>query len=83
MSIHLHYYNEVARNSSTWAHPDRDLCGCGGGWWLSEVDTWHKCPYHDKDATHPEWEEEEPFIGPVQEVAKPEPPVWADDEIPF
>lgn len=84
MSVYTHYYREVALNSSTWAHHDRALCSCRGGWWLSELDTWHKCPYHDKDAPHPEWEEGPEFIGPVQEWTAPAPAREAeDDDIPF
>jgi hypothetical protein len=48
------YYNECCL-SNAWAHEDESLCGCGGyGWWGSEVDTWHKCPFHAPDARHPE-----------------------------
>jgi hypothetical protein len=55
MSELAHYYREVACNSSTWAHPEKAKCQCGGGWWLSEVDTWHACPYHnDPEDGHPE-----------------------------
>jgi len=54
-NMYTHYFYEVARNSTTWAHPEAERCGCcGGGWWSSEVDTWHKCPYHEKNARHPE-----------------------------
>lgn len=55
MSEYETYYREVAC-SSTWAHPDADHCGCrGSGWWLSELDTWHDCPFHyEKGQPHPE-----------------------------
>ena len=52
MSELSHYYQEVACNSSTWADPDAAKCGCSCGWWLSEVDTFHKCPFHD--GPHPD-----------------------------
>lgn len=52
MSELQNYYNNVA--SGSFANPNRELCGCRGGWFLSQVDTWHKCPYHDHDARHPE-----------------------------
>lgn len=32
-----------------------ELCGCrGGGWWLSNYDTWHQCQAHYKGQKHPE-----------------------------
>lgn len=39
-----------------WADPDADKCRCKGhGYALSEVDTWHACPYHHKAGQkHPE-----------------------------
>jgi hypothetical protein len=34
-------------------------CRCnGGGWILSDVDTWHKCPDHFRGQLHPEDEPE-------------------------
>jgi len=47
------YYNEFAAN---FADPDEKVCACrGSGWALSDLDTWHKCPYHCKANTpHPE-----------------------------
>lgn len=48
------YFHEVCK-SAIWADTDESICGCrGSGWWLSEVDTWHKCPFHGHDAPHPE-----------------------------
>ena len=30
-----------------WSNPNPSRCGCrGGGWFLSDVDSWHECPYH-------------------------------------
>ncbi len=50
------YYDNVASNPAAWANTDADQCGCGGrGWFLSDLDTWHKCPVHD--GLHP-YEEE-------------------------
>jgi len=44
-------------DSGAWANPNPLTCECRGrGWLLSDHDTWHKCPYHGKDAPHPEWE---------------------------
>lgn len=85
------YYNEVCLNSSTWAHPNRTKCSCRGGWWLSELDTWHKCPYHK--GPHPEEEEYEsgpkgccpevqvepsPYERALQKAKEAE-----DDDLPF
>lgn len=57
MSELSHYYENF--RTGYWAHPEPNQCRCGGrGWVLSEVDTWHKCPYHGKNATHPEYPEE-------------------------
>ena len=40
-----------------WAYPDAAHCACsGGGWVLSNWDTWHCCPYHGKGVPHPETE---------------------------
>ena len=78
------YYDNVCLNPSTWADPDAALCSClGHGWWLSDLDTWHKCPYHD--GPHPEFEEPEPFIGPIQERATTTTPTVEeqDYDIPF
>lgn len=55
MSEYQQYFNEYASVNSRWAAPEASECGChGAGWWLSEVDTWHQCPYHGKDKRHPE-----------------------------
>jgi len=54
-SEHEIYYREVACGSA-WCDEDADRCGCkGSGWWLSELDTWHKCPLHAPNAEHPEY----------------------------
>jgi hypothetical protein len=43
---------EYARNVS---HDDPDKCRCrGGGWILSDWDTWHQCPEHFNGQRHPE-----------------------------
>lgn len=39
------YYDNF--KTGYWAEEDAALCPChGGGYALSEVDTWHKCPIH-------------------------------------
>jgi hypothetical protein len=50
-------YNEFCRGY--WADPDPKHCGCRGcGWALSDLDTWHQCPYHK--GPHPESEPDDP-----------------------
>ena len=52
------YYDNYARNPSRWSDPDPDKCGCHGrGWFLSEVDTWHRCPEHGNGVLHPDAED--------------------------
>jgi hypothetical protein len=52
-SEHALYFHEVACGSA-WVDEDEAACGCrGSGWWLSELDTFHKCPLHAPDAPHP------------------------------
>lgn len=56
MSEYEQYMRAV--KSGYWQNPNPAQCGCSGkGWFLSEVDTWHKCPLHKPDAPHPESEE--------------------------
>ena len=79
------YFNEICRNSTTWSDTDPDLCGCrGGGWWLSQLDTWHKCPNHAPDAPHPEcdygYEDEDEARGAR---VVPRAVANTDDDIPF
>jgi hypothetical protein len=82
MSELSHYYNEVACNSSTWSHPDKKHCGCrGSGWWLSELDTWHECPYHD--GPHPDHDDEGNYDDMVVVIPEPRSPRPEDDDIPF
>lgn len=53
------YYQEYACGNA-WIAEDASECGCRGrGWFLSQVDTWHRCPVHGKGAAHPEVEPEE------------------------
>lgn len=87
MSELQHYYSEYACGNA-WADPDIAQCGCGGrGWWSSQVDTWHKCPYHHKvGQRHPEdddcdmSDEAAPAVSYIATVA---PTVYEDDDIPF
>ncbi len=53
MSELQQYYDDFC--SGYWADEDPNRCRCGGGGWaLSEVDTWHECPIHYKGQIHPE-----------------------------
>lgn len=47
-------YNEFCQGY--WADPDPKQCRCrGSGYALSDLDTWHQCPYHwTKQTRHPE-----------------------------
>ncbi len=83
------YYDGILTN--TWQDRNPEECGCGGhGWFLSDLDTVHKCNLHYDGQPHPEedfWYEE--FIGPIQEF--PYVPAshqlmdysWDEDIIPF
>jgi hypothetical protein len=85
-NIYTHYYYEVACNSRTWADEDPARCGCRGrGWWSSEVDTWHQCPYHGQGVPHPEAEDEFYTESEEVEMAAPEIPMAPveDDDLPF
>ena len=44
-----------------WAEENENICPCQGrGWYLSDLDTWHMCPYHFNGQYHPEMGEEWP-----------------------
>lgn len=45
MNCHEAYAEEIRR--CMWADPNPDRCGCKGhGWWASDFDSWHECPFH-------------------------------------
>ncbi len=53
MSEYAQYYEAFCQGY--WANENADHCRChGGGWALSEVDTWHRCPIHGHGVPHPE-----------------------------
>jgi hypothetical protein len=89
-SEYTQYYHEVACGNS-WARENSQDCGCGGrGWWLSQVDTWHQCPYHGKDVPHPMEEDYYNDIKDLQEVEESPKETYRppynpdeDDSIPF
>lgn len=49
------YYDNFASQSQRWADEDPEDCGCrGSGFFCSDVDTIHACPYHGDGARHPD-----------------------------
>jgi hypothetical protein len=83
MSEYETYYREVC-TSHAWADHDADDCGCKGrGWWLSEIDTWHACPFHGKGVPHPEYPESEDLEAAPDWVPPPLVEVSQDDDILF
>lgn len=94
MSELTQYYTEFASVASCWASPEKSECGCRGrGWFLSEVDTLHCCPYHYDGQPNNESSDEEveayhawvaagrPPRIPVPQPVVPQP--VADDDCPF
>ena len=45
--------------TGAWADEDPKFCPCRDGWFLSQVDTWHKCRFHNHGQPHPEDESED------------------------
>lgn len=83
-----HYRNCEA---GYFAHPDASQCGCrGSGYYLSQLDTWHECPYHHvagqahPEDPGPEEYEAEPADPTESAPTEPAPPPDFDEEdIPF
>lgn len=61
MSLQANYEAfKLAVNAGHLSHADESYCGCrGGGWFLSDLDTWHECPEHP-GRRHPEDNEPPP-----------------------
>jgi hypothetical protein len=92
------YFNEFSEGH--WADPDEKVCGCrGSGYALSDVDTWHKCPYHPA-TRHPEddYYDDDPVVNADSDelaitaedmeaaetrLAVRAPVALTDDDIPF
>lgn len=82
---------DAACNSSTWSDEDPAHCGCHGcGWFLSDVDTEHRCPNHydgqpSREGSEEDWNEYQAkkdgtFVAPPVEVR----PVSEElDDLPF
>lgn len=94
------YYDNFASQPSRWSHEDPRECGChGSGWFLSDLDTIHKCPRHNVGQPHPEDDIDYPthallcltgFFASCKKVVPPAPNAEApwdlqltDDDIPF
>jgi len=86
MSEIANYMESV--NAGAWADENIFKCGCkGSGWFLSELDTRHECPWHPG---HPHPDEYEGYDGDVEvddSVPLVEPETyelaWSEDDIPF
>jgi hypothetical protein len=51
----MQYYEAFSARLCTPEGLSADECRChGGGWILSDVDTWHKCPDHFAGQSYPE-----------------------------
>lgn len=83
------YYDNFATQPSRWATDDPTTCACHGrGWFLSDLDTWHKCPLHkgtgidpeDFDPNAPEGEEQAAVVQPLDTL---QPLVAAEEDAPF
>jgi hypothetical protein len=55
MSEYEIYFNEFCK-SGAWVREDASECGCrGSGWFLSDLDTFHKCGVHNDGQPDPEY----------------------------
>lgn len=91
MNMYEAYYREV--EMKLWADPNPEVCRCGGrGWVLSDLDTWHSCPYHDgphpEDYCYEEATEAAPSpelaeLAAVDAAAGVAPVEYGEDDIPF
>lgn len=88
MSELQHYFDNFRQG--WWRNEDPNKCPCrGGGWVLSEVDTWHQCPSHYSGQRHPEDDHDDEYDRDVNAPEMVEateavtPAVVSDDDIPF
>ena len=62
MGLQEAYNAEVeAIRTGQMSHVDEAQCGCRGGWFLTDFDTWEECPAHP-GRRHPEDYQEMPFF---------------------
>ena len=81
-SEHEQYYEDC--RAGMFADADAAQCGCGGcGWFLSQVDTWHKCPAHYTGQPHPESDGPEVSEGAEAAPVAGEAVEVDDSDIPF
>ena len=61
MSLSSQDYYDTVTELYSHCDPDPDRCACGGGGWLlSDYDTWHPCSFAGHAGPHPEdWEQEQ------------------------
>lgn len=53
MSFYPQIYQEL--RSGQWADTHPDLCPCRGhGWLISDIESYHRCPFHGAGVPHPE-----------------------------
>lgn len=65
MGLQEAYNAEVeAIRTGQLSHDDPAHCGCSGGWFLTDFDTWEECPAH-RGRPHPE---DEPPVEPVFQI---------------
>jgi hypothetical protein len=69
-------------DNGAWADPNPHECPCGSGWFHSDYNTFHKCPYHHVGQPHPDWDDyeydvDEPRFAPFDYAAANK-KIWTD-----
>ena len=55
MSLSSQNYHDTVTELYSHCDPDPEKCACGGGGWLlSDYDTWHPCSFAGHEGPHPE-----------------------------
>jgi len=78
-------FSQSARENNPDLKPEECRCN-GGGWLLSDVDTWHKCGSHYAGQTHPEDYDLGPaddYVPAATPAAAPVPYVYNEEDVPF
>lgn len=90
MSEYQQYYDTFTDRLRRPEGLTEDQCRCnGGGWILSDVDTWHHCPDHFKGQAHPDEGEYSCYdapenLLPMADLTRLAPEeVYGTDDIPF
>lgn len=80
-------YEGFRTHKELWSDPCPEACRChGSGFALSDVDTWHTCPYHYvAGQRHPEddYECDDAICTPHDPVTPSISEVLGDDDLPF